>query len=104
EATDFEGFTPGNIALLQRGTCSFQVKAENAQAAGAAGAIIFNEGQEDRTETLNGTLGEPTVTIPVVGTSFATGQELAAAGTAVRLKADTISEIRTTHNVIADSK
>ncbi|WP_433498185.1 M28 family metallopeptidase [Sphaerimonospora sp. CA-214678] len=104
EAADFAGFTPGNIALLQRGTCSFQEKAENAQAAGAAGAIIFNEGQEDRTETLKGTLGEPNVKIPVVGASFATGQDLAAAGTTVRLKADTISETRTTHNVIADSR
>ncbi|WP_248963146.1 M28 family metallopeptidase [Sphaerisporangium perillae] len=105
EASDFAGFTPGNIALLQRGTCAFQAKAENAQAAGAAGAIILNEGQEGRTETLQGTLGGPTVTIPVVGVSFAVGEELASpAGTVVRLKTDTTSELRTTHNVIADSK
>ena len=30
EASDFAGFTPGNIALIQRGTCDFSVKAENA--------------------------------------------------------------------------
>ncbi|MFC0865411.1 M28 family metallopeptidase [Sphaerimonospora cavernae] len=104
EAADFAGFTKGSIALMQRGTCSFQEKAENAQAAGAAGAIIFNEGQEGRAELLNGTLGEPTVTIPVVGTTFAAGQELAAAGTVARIKTDTTSAVKTTHNVIADSK
>ncbi|GIH69945.1 M28 family metallopeptidase [Sphaerimonospora thailandensis] len=104
EAADFAGFTAGSIALMQRGTCSFQVKAENAQAAGAAGAIIFNEGQQDRTDLLNGTLGEPSVTIPVVGTTFAAGQELSAAGTVARLKTDTTSAVKTTHNVIADSR
>ncbi|MEV4008960.1 M28 family metallopeptidase [Nonomuraea angiospora] len=103
EAADFAGFTPGNIALLQRGTCDFLVKARNAQAAGAAAAIIFNEGQPGRTATLLGNLGEP-VSIPVLGTSFDVGQELASATTVVHLKTDTISEIRTTHNVIADSK
>ena len=30
--------------LLQRGTCDFGLKVENAQAAGAVGAVIFNEG------------------------------------------------------------
>ncbi|RSM94892.1 aminopeptidase [Nonomuraea sp. WAC 01424] len=103
EAADFAGFTPGNIALLQRGTCDFVVKAQNAKAAGAVAAVIFNEGQPGRTATLLGNLGTP-VTIPVVGTSFAVGQELAATGGVVHLKTDTISDIRTTYNVIADSK
>ncbi|MEU4575909.1 M28 family metallopeptidase [Nonomuraea sp. ATR24] len=104
EAADFAGFTPGNIALVQRGSCDFRVKAENAQAAGAVAVIIFNEGQPGRTDTLQGTLGVP-VTIPVVGTSFAVGQELAAtAGTVMRVATDTESEIRVTHNVIAESR
>ncbi|MFC7647116.1 PA domain-containing protein [Streptosporangium lutulentum] len=33
EESDFAGFTRGNIALIQRGACSFQIKAELAQAA-----------------------------------------------------------------------
>src|SRR6476646_1353400 len=41
---DFAGFTPGNIALIQRGTCTFQQKIDNAVAAQASGVIIFNEG------------------------------------------------------------
>ena len=38
EAADFTGFTPGSIALMQRGTCTFRIKAENAKAAGALGS------------------------------------------------------------------
>ena len=44
EAADFTGFPAGNIALLQRGTCTFELKAENAAAAGVAGIVIFNQG------------------------------------------------------------
>ena len=44
EAADFAGFPAGNIALLQRGTCTFEIKAENAAAAGAIGIVIFNQG------------------------------------------------------------
>ena len=58
EPEDFDGFVAGNIALVQRGTCDFSVKAHNAFAADAAGVIIFNEGQEGRTETLAATLGD----------------------------------------------
>ena len=57
EVEDFADFVAGNIALVQRGTCDFSVKADNAFDAGAVGVIIFNEGQEGRTETLAATLG-----------------------------------------------
>ncbi|MBC6462522.1 M28 family peptidase [Actinomadura sp. HBU206391] len=105
ETADFAGFTAGNIALLQRGTCTFEIKATNAQAAGASAVIIMNEGQPGRDETLQGTLGQPNFTVPVVGVSFVVGEDLASpAGTVVRVKTDTTSENRTTYNVIADSK
>jgi Zn-dependent M28 family amino/carboxypeptidase len=103
ESADFVGFAAGSIALMQRGTCAFGLKAFNAQQAGAVGAIIFNEGQAGRTATVAGTLGRTDVEIPVVGTSFAVGEELAAAGTAVRLRTDTISEDRLTWNVFAET-
>ena len=32
----------GKIAFLQRGTCDFEVKLENAQTAGAIAAVVFN--------------------------------------------------------------
>lgn len=76
EAADFAGFPAGTIAVIQRGTCTFAVKATNAQAAGAIAVVIFNEGQPGRTEVVTGTLGGPGVTIPVVGTSFAVAQQL----------------------------
>ena len=44
EAADCAGFPAGAIALMQRGTCGFAVKTLNAQAAGAAGVVIMNEG------------------------------------------------------------
>src|SRR5215472_946951 len=70
-AADFSGFTAGRIALIQRGGCNFGVKAQNAQAAGASGVIIFNEGNPGRTGNLSGSLvdaaGNPIIpTIPVV--------------------------------------
>jgi Zn-dependent M28 family amino/carboxypeptidase len=104
EAADFAGFPAGNIALIQRGTCSFAQKAQNAQAAGAVGVIIFNEGNTpDRTGLVLGTLGGPVVGIPVVGTTYALGAELYSfpPGTvAVHMDVDTISEPRTSQNVI----
>jgi hypothetical protein len=82
-ASDFSGFVPGRIALIQRGTCFFGVKVQNAQAAGASGVIIFNEGNTnpDRTGLLVGSLsdaaGNPIIpTIPVAFTTFAVGQSL----------------------------
>lgn len=101
EPSDFTGFTAGAVALVQRGTCPFATKAENAQDAGASAVIIFNEGQEGRTDVLNGTLGGPGVTIPVLGTSFAVGEELAAGDVAVSIATSTRSGIRNTQNYIA---
>ncbi len=94
------------VALVQRGTCDFAVKAQNAKDAGYAAVAIFNEGQPGRDETLAGTLGAPS-TIPVVGLDFATGAELYAATQVgpvqVHLTTSTFSETRKTTNVIADS-
>jgi Zn-dependent M28 family amino/carboxypeptidase len=105
EASDFSAAAfagPNDIALIQRGTCTFAVKALNAQNAGAEAVIIFNEGQAGRTDLLIGTLGAPDVTIPVVGASYADALALRAAGTAT-VTASTISENRTTVNIIAQT-
>ena len=70
---DFAGFPAGAIALMQRGGCSFALKAHNAQAAGAAGVIIFNQGDTPLREGLivaNAVAPAPApgpLTIPVVG-------------------------------------
>ena len=105
EAADFAGFPAGAVALIQRGTCSFFDKAQNAKTAGAVGVVIFNEGQPGRTELLSGTLGDASIDIPVIGTTFALGEALASgAPVTVRLRTETISETRTTENVIAETR
>ena len=109
EADDFTP-APGSapaVALIQRGFCNFEVKADLAQAAGYDAVVIFNEGQPGRTEPVDGTLGKPK-TIPVVGVSYETGVELYNATQAgpvtVRVVTSTESDKRPTTNVIADSK
>ena len=109
ETEDFADFVEGNIALVQRGTCDFSVKAHNAFEAGAAGVIIFNEGQEGRTETLAATLGDTFADdLPVIGTSFEIGNELAAllaeGEVVIHLATDTLIELDVpTQNLIAET-
>ena len=110
EATDFANFPLDSIAIVQRGTCAFIEKVNNAAAAGAAAVIIFNEGNTPERSDLD---FDPIVAgamVPVAAASFATGQELAngvtngATGTTVRLKVDFFRQTLTTRNVIADSQ
>lgn len=53
---------PGSIAVIQRGTCSFAVKAANAQAAGAIGVVLYN----NQTGVVSPTVEGAGITIPVV--------------------------------------
>lgn len=103
EAADFAGFPAGNIALVQRGTCTFAVKALNAQAAGASAVIIFNQGNTpDREGLIIGTLAPDTATIPVVGASFADGSALAQPGSLATVVVNPPQNL-TQYNVIAES-
>ena len=105
EAGDFTGFPAGNIALVQRGTCSFAIKALNAQAAGASAVIIFNQGNSpDREGLIIGTLGGTSVAaIPVIGASFADGAALAQSGSQASISLAAPKDV-TQYNVIAESK
>jgi len=107
EGGDFPVGQTGYVALIQRGTCTFQLKAENAFAAGAAAVIIFNEGQPGRDGLLGGTLAEEQE-LPVVGTTFAVGNELAgllASGPVImRVKVDATTTPVPTWNVLAEKK
>jgi Zn-dependent M28 family amino/carboxypeptidase len=107
EPGDFAPAPAGpSIALIQRGTCFFEVKAANAQAAGYDAVIFFNEGQPGRDALFIGSANRP-FTIPIVGLSFADGAALYAqtqTGTVVaHVVTSTLSENRPTTNVIADS-
>jgi subtilisin family serine protease len=64
------GSLSGAVALIRRGTCSFYIKASNAQNAGAAGVVLYN----NTAGGLNPTVaGSPPITIPVVAVSQADG-------------------------------
>ena len=104
---DFAGFPDGAIALIQRGGCSFALKALNAEAAGASAVIIFNQGNTPEREPLalgNATPPEgsadTTIDIPVVGASFADGSVLAQPGSTAYV--EVITETRIDYNVIAE--
>lgn len=109
EAEDFVDFPAGDIALIQRGTCDFTLKATNAEAAGASGVVIFNQGNEvegdDRFGVLFGTLGKLGVTIPVLGTSFEIGEAFALAeAPTARILLETSQVTVDTFNLIATSR
>ena len=109
ESEDFAGFKPGNIALIQRGSCSFSRKAELAQAAGASAVIIFNEGSEGRLELISSRLGQNTANFPVFGASFQVGNSLRGSalrgptGISVSVKIDVVNSAKTIQNIIAES-
>jgi hypothetical protein len=76
DPSDFTSFVAGRVALIQRGTCTFSQKIATAEAAGASGVIIFNEGNTPaRSGVFTGSLSA-IPSIPVAFTSFATGQDL----------------------------
>ncbi|MGW7431350.1 M28 family metallopeptidase [Streptomyces sp. NPDC054861] len=106
EPGDFAaGAFTGKVALIQRGGCAFAVKQENAAAAGAAGAIIYNNADG----VLSGTLGEPAAgKIPTGGITQAEGAKLAAdlakGPVTVSFEIRQLQENRTTNNVIAETK
>jgi Zn-dependent M28 family amino/carboxypeptidase len=105
EPSDFEGFEPGAIALVRRGTCPFQTKVENAEAAGAVGVILVNVGAP--TEVFAGRLARP-VRVPVVGVSSEAGDLLAnraraAPGLTVHLAVNAETGTRSTRNVLAET-
>ena len=109
-AQDWAGFTPGRVALVQRGTpagfpggaCTFRIKVENAIAAGAAAVLVYN----NTAGVLNGTLGEgPLSARPALGLTQALGEQLGATpGTTMRVVTNTDSRPLETKNVIAEKR
>jgi hypothetical protein len=67
------GFTPGRVALIDRGFCNFTVKVKNAQNAGAIGVIIANN-VSGPPPGMSG--DDPTIVIPAVSVSIQDGQRI----------------------------
>jgi minor extracellular serine protease Vpr len=64
------GSLTGKAALIRRGTCTFYEKARNAELAGAAAVILYNNSAGRFSPTV---AGSPPITIPVVSISDAEG-------------------------------
>ncbi|KAG9240208.1 putative leucine aminopeptidase 2 [Calycina marina] len=97
-STDSPAATTGKIALVSRGTCSFQIKSLNAKAAGAVAAVVYN----NIDGTLSGTLGVPGDYIPIIGVFNLDGLPLLQSLGKGNLKIEYLPLI--TYNVIAQSK
>lgn len=67
------GSLTGTAVLIRRGTCSFYEKAFNAQAAGAAAVVLYNNAAGALNPTV---VGAPPITIPVVAITQAHGVTL----------------------------
>ncbi len=97
DVTDFAGFPAGSIALIERGGCTFAVKALNAQAAGAIAVIIAN----NVPGLANPTLAPDSATIPVVFTTADSGAVIALAPATARITV-VPAENRPQRNIIAE--
>ncbi|MFG2874979.1 M28 family metallopeptidase [Streptomyces sp. NPDC048337] len=106
ETGDFAaGAFTGKIALIKRGGCTFATKQANAAAAGAVGAVIYN----NTAGALNGTLGDANAgKVPTGGITQADGEKLAADAAAgpveVTLDIRQFRENRKTYNVVAETR
>ena len=96
------GDVAGNYVLIERGVCSFHIKAANAQAAGAAGVVMYNNAPGRINPTVE---GDPEITIPVVMVSQADGVELtarAADGVEITWTADWLASDNPTAGLVSD--
>jgi Zn-dependent M28 family amino/carboxypeptidase len=82
EPGDFPAATAGAVSLIQRGTCGIANKLANAQAAGAVGVIMFNEGDSPGRSNAGFRAGPTDLNIPAVFSSYEVGKELYDAYTA----------------------
>ena len=69
-AAQFAGIPAGSAVLIRRGTCTFHTKALNAQNAGAAAVVLYNNVAGGLSPTV---AGVPAITIPVVAITAANG-------------------------------
>lgn len=73
----------GGIALVERGTCTFDMKYVNAQAAGARAIVVYNDGTSAaRVDPIVMATSTPTIAIPGVMISSTDGFAIAAVATA----------------------
>ena len=96
-AGDFAALRTGEIALVQRGTCFFRVKALNAQRAGAVAVLVADENERP----VAGTLARPGLRIPALVLGSEADDGLAGRRATVVVTAE--SERRETASVIGET-
>lgn len=104
-ADDYSAEVAGKIALIKRGECNFGTKSLNAKAAGAIGAVVYNNIEG----TISGTLGEAGDDYaPIASITLADGEKILALIAEGPVTADfavhSFSEERVNYNVIAETK
>ncbi|THF87691.1 peptidase S8 [Deinococcus sp. KSM4-11] len=70
------GSLTGKAVLIRRGGCTFYEKASNAQKAGAAAVILYNNAYGYLSPTVVPAAGDPAITIPVVSISATDGAKI----------------------------
>jgi extracellular elastinolytic metalloproteinase len=73
------GFPAGAIAVVDRGSCTFQLKTQNAQAAGASAVILADNTTSTNPPILAGSFVNAPETIPTVSVTQANGAAIKAA-------------------------
>ncbi len=105
DPADYNG-AAGKIVLIQRGTCPFTQKYENADDAGASAALIFNDGFEGREEPAFITAATD-MSIPAAMIHNDIGEEIYAQAqmgpVTLHLVVDATTTPTTQYNVLADT-
>ena len=96
----FAGLPQGGVALVRRGRCLFSVKARNAERAGAGAVLLTDPDMEG--EPFSATLGRPGIGLPMVVLGAEAARRLRP-GARARIAVRTVSERRTSNNVLAES-
>jgi Zn-dependent M28 family amino/carboxypeptidase len=109
DPADYGTDVKGAIALVQRGTCAFTQKLQNALKAGAVGVILFNEGDSPGRKPALFRSADPGYPIPAVLSSYQVGAELYELATTGKRPTVTLGTSGIDHeklypNVVAETK
>jgi Zn-dependent M28 family amino/carboxypeptidase len=106
DSSDFAGFPGGAVALMRRGGCRFSDKVAAAQAAGAAAALIANDGSPGHDAPIMATLFGPGTRIPVLMISAAVASDLSTSSQPrpmqVRIDVSAVTTRARAANVVAE--
>lgn len=68
--SEFKGSLKGKVAMIQRGNCTFTLKAQNAEKAGATAAVIYNNVEGMLSPAVDASVSIPVIIIPKADGDF----------------------------------